>query len=120
MRDITTHKLEQDRAISQQFSGNSEIAELKRELMKAQNEVDMGIDRESKLQIEIQELSKTRQDLAHDIEEIRRHKADMLEPQLIAATKELKVTSTDTDGFAAKKASSRKFAKRHRGKTKCL
>ncbi|KAJ3272865.1 hypothetical protein HDV01_005188 [Terramyces sp. JEL0728] len=57
----------------------------------AQNEVDMAIDRESKLQLDIEELSKTKQDLIHDIEEIRRHKADMLEPQLIAATKELKI-----------------------------
>jgi hypothetical protein len=34
LQEITIQKLEQDRAISQQFSGNAEIGELKRELMK--------------------------------------------------------------------------------------
>jgi hypothetical protein len=53
--------------------------------------VDIAMERETKLQLGIQELTNTKQDLIHDIEEIRRHKADMLEPQLIAATKELKV-----------------------------
>ncbi|KAJ3365182.1 hypothetical protein HDU91_002289, partial [Kappamyces sp. JEL0680] len=91
LQEITTQKLEQDRAISQQFSGNAEIGELKRELLKAQNEVDSAMARETKLQTDIEELSKTKQDLVHDIEEIRRHKADMLEPQLIASTKELKI-----------------------------
>ncbi|KAJ3255643.1 hypothetical protein HK103_006168 [Boothiomyces macroporosus] len=91
LQDMTMQRLEKDRAISLQFTGNAEIGDLKRELLKAQNEVDMAIDRESKLQLDIEELSKTKQDLIHDIEEIRRHKADMLEPQLIAATKELKI-----------------------------
>jgi hypothetical protein len=34
LQEVTIHKLEQDRAISEQFSGNSEIGELKRELLK--------------------------------------------------------------------------------------
>jgi hypothetical protein len=51
----------------------------------------MAITRETKLQIDVEDLIKTKQDLVHDIEEVRRHKADLLEPQLIAATKELKV-----------------------------
>jgi chromosome segregation ATPase len=91
LQEITLAKLDQDRAISQQFSGNAEIGELKRELVKAQNEVDMALDLEAKLQLDMEDLLKTKQDLVHDIEEIRRHKADMLEPQLIAATKELKM-----------------------------
>ncbi|KAI8898134.1 hypothetical protein BC833DRAFT_565207 [Globomyces pollinis-pini] len=91
LQDMTIQRLDKDRAISQQFSGNAEIGELKRELLKAQNEVDVAIERESKLQLDIEEMTKTKQDLIHDIEEIRRHKADMLEPQLIAATKELKM-----------------------------
>ena len=51
----------------------------------------MAIERESKLQSDLEEVMKNKQDLVHDIEEIRRHKADMLEPQLIQSTKELKV-----------------------------
>lgn len=90
-QELTVQRLEQDRAISQQFSGNAEIGELKRELLKCQNEVDTAIERESKLQSDIDDLQKSKQDLVHDIEEIRRHKADMLEPQLIASTKELKM-----------------------------
>ena len=33
-QELTIQKLEQDRAISQQFTGNAEIGELKRELMR--------------------------------------------------------------------------------------
>ncbi|XJO72474.1 hypothetical protein BDV3_003585 [Batrachochytrium dendrobatidis] len=91
VKEVTMQKLERDRAVSKQFSGNAEIGELKRELLKAQNEVDLAFERESKLQKETDELSKQKQDLVHDIEEIRRHKADMLEPQLITATKDLKM-----------------------------
>jgi predicted nucleic acid-binding Zn-ribbon protein len=91
LQDVIQQKMNQDRIVSEKFSGNAEIGELKRELLKAQNEVDIALERELKLQTGIEELSKTKQDLIHDIEEIRRHKADMLEPQLIAATKELKV-----------------------------
>jgi predicted nucleic acid-binding Zn-ribbon protein len=105
LQEITLAKLEQDRAISQQFSGNAEIGELKRELLKAQNEVDMALEREAKLQLDMEDLNKTKQDLVHDIEEIRRHKADMLEPQLIAATKELKVSYIHVDGAPAASSS---------------
>jgi hypothetical protein len=49
------------------------------------------LDREAKYSAEIEEISKQKKSLVHDIEEIRKYKADMLEPQLIAATKELKV-----------------------------
>ena len=91
IQDVTLQRLEKDRQISKQFSGNAEIGELKRELLKVQNEVNLSLDRENKLGLEIDELLKQKQDLIHDIEEIRRHKADMLEPQLIAATKELKL-----------------------------
>lgn len=104
LQELTYQRMEQDRAISLQFSGNAEIGEQKRELIKvctiksvsywyhqAQNEVDMAIERESKLQSDLEEVMKNKQDLVHDIEEIRRHKADMLEPQLIQSTKELKV-----------------------------
>eukprot|EP00842_Homolaphlyctis_polyrhiza_P000705 jgi/Hompol1/1635/HPOL_002745-RA len=91
IQDVTMQRLERDRAVSKQFFGNSEIGELKRELLKAQNEVNLALERESKLQKDIEEQTKQKQDLVHDIEEIRRHKADMLEPQLIASTKELKL-----------------------------
>lgn len=59
---------------------------------KIQNEVNLSLDRENKLNGDIEELAKTKKGLIHDIEEIRKYKADMLEPQLIAATKEIKVT----------------------------
>ena len=51
----------------------------------------MALERESKLQKEVDAFTSQKQDLIHDIEEIRRHKVDMLEPQLVAATKELKM-----------------------------
>nr|KAJ3418146.1 hypothetical protein HK105_000281 [Polyrhizophydium stewartii] len=84
VQEVTMQRLEKDRAVSKQFFGNAEIGELKRELLKAQNEVNLALERESRLQKEIEELTHQKQDLVHDIEEIRRHKADMLEPQLIA------------------------------------
>jgi hypothetical protein len=34
LQELTAQKLEQDRAISQQFTGNAEIGDLKRELLK--------------------------------------------------------------------------------------
>jgi DNA repair ATPase RecN len=47
--------------------------------------------REEKIVKDIRDAEAQRDELANDIEEIRRHKADLLEPQLIASTKELKV-----------------------------
>jgi hypothetical protein len=91
------NRLEKDRQISKQFTGNAEIAELKRVLIKVQNEVNVSLEREDKLAQEIEDLSKEKSRIIHDIEEIRRHKADMLEPQLVAATKDLKVTLNNID-----------------------
>ena len=62
-------------------------------MQQAQNEVNLAMDREQKLQKDIEDAQRTKENLISDIEEIRRHKADMLEPQLIASTKELKVGS---------------------------
>jgi hypothetical protein len=56
-----------------------------------ENEVALAGERESRLQKDIEDAIKTKTEIENDIDEIRRHKADMLEPQLIAATKELKV-----------------------------
>ncbi|KAH9276084.1 hypothetical protein BASA83_001357 [Batrachochytrium salamandrivorans] len=91
IKEVTTQRLDKDRTVSKQFFGNTEIGDLKRELVKAKNEVDLAMERESKLQRDTDELIKQKQDLINDIGEIRRHKADMLEPQLIAATKEIKM-----------------------------
>lgn len=83
--------MERDKTVSKQFAQNAEIGELKRELLKAQNEVNLATDRETKMKNELEECQKQKFDLIKDIEEVRRHKADMLEPALIASTKELKV-----------------------------
>jgi hypothetical protein len=62
----------------------------------------LSLDRENKINGDIEELSKQKMGLVHDIEEIRRYKSDMLEPQLIAATKELKVLTPNTARSIAK------------------
>ncbi|KAI9089460.1 hypothetical protein DFS34DRAFT_639300 [Phlyctochytrium arcticum] len=90
-QDLQKQRLEIDRTASKQFTENTEIGELKRELLKAENEVKLAKEREGKLQKDIEETQEKRQTLMDDIEEIRRHKADMLEPQLIASSKELKL-----------------------------
>ncbi|KAJ3296076.1 hypothetical protein HK104_002021, partial [Borealophlyctis nickersoniae] len=90
-QDVTSQRMEMDKTGTKLFSDNSEIGELKRELLKAQNEVNLAMDREQKLQKDIEDAQRLKGDLVNDIEEIRKHKADMLEPQLIASTKELKL-----------------------------
>ncbi|KAJ3024068.1 hypothetical protein HKX48_007248 [Thoreauomyces humboldtii] len=89
--DLQKLRLEIDRTASKQFTENTEIGELKRELLKAENEVKLAQERESKLEKDIEESQEKRKTLSEDIDEIRRHKADMLEPQLVASSKELKL-----------------------------
>ncbi len=90
-QDVSTQRMERDKTVSKQFAQNAEIGELKRELLKAQNEVNLATERDSKMKNELDECQKQKFDLIKDIEEVRKHKADMLEPALIASTKELKV-----------------------------
>ncbi|KAI8808274.1 hypothetical protein BJ742DRAFT_772272 [Cladochytrium replicatum] len=89
-QEISGQKIDIDRTANLTFSSNSDIGDLKRELLKAENELTLAQQREKRVHDEIEECQKQRQGLTNDIEEIRRHKADMLEPQLIASTKELK------------------------------
>jgi hypothetical protein len=49
------------------------------------------LEREAKIKAELQEAAGQKADLIKDIEDMRKHKADMLEPALLASTKELKV-----------------------------
>jgi hypothetical protein len=48
-------------------------------------------ERELKVRKQLEEDLKQKNDLIKDIEEMRRHKVDMLEPALISSTKEMKV-----------------------------
>ena len=48
-------------------------------------------ERERKLKKQLEEDLKQKNELIKDIEEIRKHKVDMLEPALISSAKELKV-----------------------------
>lgn len=64
---------------------------MKNNSIKIENESNLANEREQKLQRDLEEAKTQRNDLINEIEEIRKHKADMLEPQLIAASKELKV-----------------------------
>ena len=51
----------------------------------------LSIERERKLKKQLEDDLKQKNELIKDIEEIRKHKVDMLEPALISSTKELKV-----------------------------
>ncbi|KAJ3348828.1 hypothetical protein HDU83_001030 [Entophlyctis luteolus] len=90
-QDVTNQRMETDRSESKQFANNAEIGNLKRELVKLENEVNLSTQREKKLVADINESLDQKAVLNADIEEIRKHKADMLEPQLIASIKELKL-----------------------------
>ena len=59
--------------------------------VKIENEVTLAMEREQRIQKDIEEAVGTRRDIENDIDEIRRHKADLLEPQLIQSIKDLKV-----------------------------
>jgi uncharacterized coiled-coil DUF342 family protein len=83
--------LDMDRNATKQFSDNSTIGELKRELLKIENEAQLAAERDKKLARDVDESQNQKNELINEIEEIRKHKADMLEPQLIASTKELKL-----------------------------
>jgi hypothetical protein len=88
--ELSQQRIEIDRTETTQFSNNVEMGTLKRELHKSENEVKLAMERESKRERDIEELSQQRADLNADIEDIRRHKAELLEPQLIAGIKEFK------------------------------
>ncbi|KAJ3144973.1 hypothetical protein HK101_002563 [Irineochytrium annulatum] len=90
-QEVSNQAMELDRTANRQYASNMEIGELKRELLKTENEASLAQEREQRLIKEIDETSKLKNDLMNDIEEIRRHKADMLEPQLIQSTKEIKI-----------------------------
>ena len=49
------------------------------------------MEREKKLENDLEESEKIKNELIVEIEEIRRHKLDMLEPQIITSSKELRV-----------------------------
>lgn len=90
-QDVSNQNMENDKASSKQFSQNAEIGELRRELVKAQNEMALANEREGKIRKQLEADLKQKADLIKDIEEIRKHKVDMLEPALISSTKEIKV-----------------------------
>ena len=124
--EVHQQRVDMDRSGLRQFSDNSEIGELKREYVKVQNEANLALEREKKLSRDIEDAQRFKQELIDDIEEIRKHKSDMLEPQLIAATKEIKVNASSKllgnaryspgpmfiVGGIATAASARKFAQR--------
>ncbi|ORZ32861.1 hypothetical protein BCR44DRAFT_1416244 [Catenaria anguillulae PL171] len=89
--EVTKQKLEMDKTGAKVFDDNAEIGELKRELLRCQNEVVLAHEREAKLSKDIEEALIAKEGLLDDIEEIRKHKTDMLEPQLVANTKEIKL-----------------------------
>lgn len=83
--------LELERSGMKKYADNSEISELKRDLLRLQNETQIALEEEQRSQQSISAAAKAKQDLVDDIEEMRRSRASMLEPQLISATKELKL-----------------------------
>jgi len=89
--EFNTQTVEIDRHRSKKFTDNSEIGELKRELIKRQNEVKLGKEREEKLRNEIKISKENRDNLLKSIEEIQQYRCDMMEPELIASIKELKL-----------------------------
>ena len=89
--EITSQKLEMDKTQNRQFQENIEIGELKRELVKAENEFKLATSREESLQRDIEHQTKAAKDLSDEIDTLRRHQVDILEPQLIASIKELKL-----------------------------
>ncbi|KAJ3130897.1 hypothetical protein HK100_007240 [Physocladia obscura] len=90
-QEVSNQRMEIDRGDSKQFQNNAEIGNLRRELVKLENEVNLSLQREKRLAADISESLSQKSVLNTDIEEIRKHKADMLEPQLIASIKELKL-----------------------------
>ncbi|KNE65997.1 hypothetical protein AMAG_10276 [Allomyces macrogynus ATCC 38327] len=89
--EVSKQKMDMDKTGTKVYDDNAEIGELKRELLRCQNEVTLAQEREAKYSKDIEEALITKEGLLEDIEEIRRHKTDMLEPQLIANTKEIKL-----------------------------
>ncbi|ORY51485.1 hypothetical protein BCR33DRAFT_656040 [Rhizoclosmatium globosum] len=90
-QEVASQRMEIDKNESKQFANNVSIGNLKRELLKLENEVNLSSQREKKLVSDINEALSQKSILNADIEEIRKHKADMLEPQLIVSIKELKL-----------------------------
>ena len=89
--EVGNQRMEYDKDASKQFTNNTEIGELRREMLKIENEYKLASDRELRLSSDIQDATIQRNEILQEIEEVRKHKADMLEPQLIASTKEIKL-----------------------------
>ncbi|KAJ3218441.1 hypothetical protein HDU67_005537 [Dinochytrium kinnereticum] len=90
-QEVQNQIMELDRTSNRQFELNSDIGELKRELLKSENEASLATERVQRLSREIEEANRQKRELEEDIDEIRKHKTDMLEPQLIQSTKELRI-----------------------------
>ncbi|KAJ1510437.1 hypothetical protein HMI54_001596 [Coelomomyces lativittatus] len=89
--DVTRQKLEMDKSGTKVYDDNAIIGELRRELLRVQNEVSLAQARDSKFMKELDECLLQKETLIEDIEEIRKHKTHMLEPQILSATKEIKL-----------------------------
>ncbi|EPZ33889.1 hypothetical protein O9G_002452 [Rozella allomycis CSF55] len=83
--------IELEKLNAQSYQDSALIADLKRELLKGQNESSLCMERDSKLENERDEQVKIKLDVLSDIEQARQHKVDMLEPQLVASNKELRL-----------------------------
>ncbi|TPX37722.1 hypothetical protein SmJEL517_g00446 [Synchytrium microbalum] len=88
---VQAQRIQIDTSGSAQYTEASEVADLRRELLKVQHDEKIADDSHNRSSKEVADLTNHKKELLDEIEEARRHKADLLEPQLLASTKELKL-----------------------------
>ncbi|RKO97049.1 hypothetical protein CXG81DRAFT_16070 [Caulochytrium protostelioides] len=89
--EVSQQRVALDKQGLKQFSDNSQRGDLRRQLTKEQNDLEIARGHNARLRGVLDELTLQRSNLEADVGNIRQHKVDLLEPQLTSAIRELKL-----------------------------
>ena len=94
-QDLATQLVTLDKTGSLLYEDNSEIGDLRRELMKATNEVRQAQYVEGQATKELESLETEKRTAVMEMEMVRKHEAEMMEPQLVELRREVKELQLD-------------------------
>eukprot|EP00002_Diphylleia_rotans_P011919 TRINITY_DN2344_c0_g1_i2.p1 TRINITY_DN2344_c0_g1~~TRINITY_DN2344_c0_g1_i2.p1 ORF type:complete len:930 (+),score=260.77 TRINITY_DN2344_c0_g1_i2:170-2959(+) len=96
-QELVQQKARIEKASATSYENNTEVTSLRREMLKAENEVALCQEREAMMQLEITELQRQRTDLAKDVEKIQKMNAELLEPQINQLKKTIEELKTEIE-----------------------
>jgi hypothetical protein len=88
---VSDQRIEMERTGTKQFMDTSQLGDYRRELIKVQNEGKLAREKDKLLHKETEEIKRQEKELLNPIADIQKQKTQSLEPDLISATKELKL-----------------------------